>query len=369
MKKLHRHAMNLVKKADSFFEAKSINKALCLYAAACNIEKYVAYSLDKNQSSEPARSILFLSAASLAWRSKKYETAERLIFEGLSGFPLRQTKLDLLRLHDDVNSKIDFSNAVLNDNVIVATFKGEDIPYGMIPVGKINTFMNNFSSIFFRTRDRLLEKAYSTIKHAKSKSRQFESYVLAPEAGSFKFKMQFKSSDPRLPLLPDNQITQSKILDEILFNVSLFNDEKFEELKKEIKYPAYYTHFINTIKQIAPDGEKIRSISLTSKNKNVVFVKTLEEIKCLDIEYDSSNDGEASYGVEDITGLLSAASIKENEVRLQVRNRKPQIIKLSVKEGLDEIVRTYFGYNVIAKISFTDPRKTKGVLLSVTEPE
>lgn len=361
--------MNLVKKADSFFEAQDIDKALRLYAASSNIEKFIAYRLDKNQSSEPARSILFLSAASLAWRSKKYEAAERLIFEGLSGYPLHQTKLDLLRLHDDVSSKIDFSNAVLNDNVIVATFKGEDIPYGMIPSGKINTFMNNFSSIFYRTRDRLLEKAYSTAKYVKNKSRQFEPYVLAPEAGSFKFKMQFKSSDSQLPLLLNNQITQSKILDEILFNISLFNDEKFDELKKEIKYQAYYTHFVSTIKQIAPDGEKIRSISFASKNKNVVFIKTLDEIKCLDIDYDAPSDNEVSYGVEEITGLLNAASLKENEVRLQVRNRKPPTIKLTVKEGLDELVRTYFGYDVIAKISFTDPRKTKGLLLSVNEAE
>ncbi len=108
---------------------------------------------------------------------------------------------------------------------------------------------------------------------------------------------------------------------------------------------------------------------MSSKNKNVVFIKTLDEIKCLDIDYDAPSDDEVSYGVEEITGLLNAASLKENEVRLQVRNRKPQIIKLSVKEGLDEIVRTYFGYIVIAKISFTDPRKTKGLLLSVNEPE
>lgn len=99
LRKIHHHAMDLVRKADDMMKNNENSKALRFYAAASRIEEFVAARLENTEKSEPARSILYLSAASLAWRSGNDEKAKRLITDGLSGSPSPGIKADLKQLN------------------------------------------------------------------------------------------------------------------------------------------------------------------------------------------------------------------------------------------------------------------------------
>lgn len=87
IKELHDRAMNLAE--DAFHAQKSGREAdaIRLFTDALELEQEAANSLPLSEESEPTRSILFRSAASLAFNSKNYELADRLIARGLSGFP------------------------------------------------------------------------------------------------------------------------------------------------------------------------------------------------------------------------------------------------------------------------------------------
>jgi hypothetical protein len=82
----------LLKKENKFEEAE------LKFLEACKLEVKAASLIEKLPENEPSRSILFLSAASLAWRGEDFEFAEKLISEGMNGYPPEQVKNDLRQL-------------------------------------------------------------------------------------------------------------------------------------------------------------------------------------------------------------------------------------------------------------------------------
>lgn len=82
----------LLKKENKFKESKSI------FLDACNLEFKAASLVENLAENEPSRSILYLSAASLAWRGEDFKFAERLIAEAMNGYPPEQVKNDLRQL-------------------------------------------------------------------------------------------------------------------------------------------------------------------------------------------------------------------------------------------------------------------------------
>ncbi len=70
---------------------------------AFDLEKEAAFALISNFESEPTRSVLFRSAANLAYNLGQYEEAEKLIYQALSGRPHAEIKAELLSLKDSID--------------------------------------------------------------------------------------------------------------------------------------------------------------------------------------------------------------------------------------------------------------------------
>lgn len=366
MRNIHRHAMKLVRRADSLIENNAVDKALRLYAAACQIEHFVAASLIKQKESEPTRSILYLSAASLAWRCKSYEKAERLVYEGLSGFPSPRTKVDLQRLLDDIHCRVEFASAVKSyeEGTIYTKVNGRSIGHGKIPLHLFAKYSDCVSGLILRIQDRLFHKSYES---RNSRSKEYVDNLLIPNivalgSGSFKFHIQMMPASNQLSIV-HNGVTPAKIVNEFMENLSLFNDEKFDELHTTIGDEAYYTNFISLIKQIAPDGESVRTLSFSSKDKVIVFNKTSSDIKKLKVEMIGSQYVSVIPLISDVEGVLNAADMDKMKAVLKLSNRNK--ITLKVKNGLEDIARKYFGLHVTARVMFDDNNPKKGTLLSV----
>lgn len=96
--KLHEKAMQL---ADDAFLAKirkQDDEAISLLQQAANLEMEAANALSNTPDSEPSRSILYRSAASLAYDAEDYKLADRLIASGLAGFPPPEIERELKNL-------------------------------------------------------------------------------------------------------------------------------------------------------------------------------------------------------------------------------------------------------------------------------
>jgi putative colanic acid biosynthesis UDP-glucose lipid carrier transferase len=100
-KQLHRAAMSSLQQADEAVIQRDISLYKQKLSQALALETDAAMLLKDKITSEPTRSILFRSAASIAISCGEYKQAEKLVVEALRGEPPREIKYELLELFND----------------------------------------------------------------------------------------------------------------------------------------------------------------------------------------------------------------------------------------------------------------------------
>lgn len=103
IQELHTKAMELAEQADFQKMQGNAENASSLYAESLACEKDAAFCARDEHFGEPTESVLFRSAASLAYGLKQYREAERLICMGLAGNPPLEIAKELRSLYDQVS--------------------------------------------------------------------------------------------------------------------------------------------------------------------------------------------------------------------------------------------------------------------------
>ena len=116
IQELHTQAMELADKADVLKQKLMTEDANSLYAQSLKAEKEAAYAARKEHLGEPTESVLFRSAASLAYCLKDYREAERLICMGLAGEPPAEIADELRSLYNTVALDRSMSDLTTNDS-------------------------------------------------------------------------------------------------------------------------------------------------------------------------------------------------------------------------------------------------------------
>lgn len=102
VRELHDEAMRLSQLADLSRSAGKSGQALEFAREALRLEVEAANRIDRSPESEPTRSILFRSAASIALQARDQNLAERLVIEGLSGYPPPTVYQQLRDLYEEI---------------------------------------------------------------------------------------------------------------------------------------------------------------------------------------------------------------------------------------------------------------------------
>ena len=103
IQELHTKAMEIADQADLLKRQGKEKDALQMYKESLLAEREAAYLARRQQIGEPTESVLFRSAASLAYILKDYRESERLVCMGLSGNPPLEIAEELRSLYDTVN--------------------------------------------------------------------------------------------------------------------------------------------------------------------------------------------------------------------------------------------------------------------------
>jgi hypothetical protein len=128
---IHNEAIEQAKKANVCLENKEQDNYLTLIEKAYILEQEAAMELVLKTEAEPTRSVLFRSAANLAYLCGKYTEANRLIHFALTGSPFSELKEELLELQNKV---IPFLNIAPSVNEIVENAYLEYLKRGAINV-------------------------------------------------------------------------------------------------------------------------------------------------------------------------------------------------------------------------------------------
>lgn len=99
---LHEHAMDLAQDAFVAMRKGDADAGKHLLAGALALETLAASAFPAIPESEPTRSILYRSAATLAYKAQDYDQARQLIAFGLSGYPPIEIKEELEELNASI---------------------------------------------------------------------------------------------------------------------------------------------------------------------------------------------------------------------------------------------------------------------------
>jgi hypothetical protein len=104
IRSIHGRAMELMHTANQYLENRDKENYLLNTKAALELEQDAAFELLTKFDSEPTRSVLFRSAANLAYNLGDYILAEKLIYQALAGSPHQEIKAELLGLMERIET-------------------------------------------------------------------------------------------------------------------------------------------------------------------------------------------------------------------------------------------------------------------------
>ena len=106
VRELHNKAMELAQIAMVARHNREWEKADKLSRQAYEHESQAAALIPEKESNEPTRSILYRSAASLAFQCKEFSIAQKLVSKGLSGYPAPEVEQELKDLYEQTSKDI-----------------------------------------------------------------------------------------------------------------------------------------------------------------------------------------------------------------------------------------------------------------------
>ena len=356
-KEFHDRAM---KYADAAFLAKFKGHAdeAKRYFEKAFLEEKQAALIIASSDKEPTRSVLHRSAATLALHCGEVREAEKLVASALAGDPPEAIAEELREIFEEAQFErhLQLRGVTLADNELQVTFAGKAIRAGLALKRAVFTRVGDLEKLLNKTSERVSRQRLqvSNVRHS-----NYDLYISAPRAGSISFTLSFGMSEQNMfPELDDS----NNVIDEIIECIELLERQKHLELQQKIGDPEYFGNFVDLARKIAPDGEEITLVGLTSvrkgkEEKSVSFSRLREEIPESPPYDEGELTTELSASLETVTGILRYAdSLKnKNEVRLEVEDGRAW--KIIVAEGeMGTVVGqnwgrlvTVRGYRVLAK--------------------
>lgn len=342
---LHPQAMDLAESAFLYRNKGEMEMAKGLFLQALALEQQAASLLPAIRESEPSRSVLYRSAASLAYNACDYDTADRLVAYGLSGFPPPEVKAELKNLYEEINfmRHLEAKGIELTDDRWLMSLSGNATSYGRTLVDQLMTRMETVTVIFYRTVERLLGQAYRLSGGVdRDIKEKYGVYVSAFHPRSFAVEFQLGRPDPQLALFGESgerkAVDPAIVIDEVMSCFEILEGSEPHRLKERFDDEDYYTNFVALAKQIAPDGDAIKLVGfnhiVNGREKPVALRKNREQLKTT-IEPTELVEESKRKPMLPVTleGILTYANTpRSKRVSKKGRARKYGTVKLTVPE-------------------------------------
>lgn len=255
---VHEQAMDWADKARSARRDKDEDKYVRSMKTAFELEKKAALMI-QSEESEPTRSVLHRSAASLAYKCKMYREAEWLVSRALSGNPPKEIIGELRRLNRKVllELRLEEKQVSVSDQEFSMNLDGNQIIEGLAPVDLITHRITKLKKIFWNTIRQTNGMAFSS--SAQLKNQMYTLWVSAWEPSSIDVVLRLGvSGQMSLPNLGGFD----SIFHRVMTNFNLLNHGDYVPLQKQIGDNEYYCNFVALAKEIAPDGDDVVTVNL-----------------------------------------------------------------------------------------------------------
>lgn len=294
-------------------------RATELFLEALELETKAAALLSPTRETEPSRSILYRSAASLAFNGGDYETADRLIANGLTGFPPPEIRDELKDLYEDVNfmRHLRTKGMELSKDQWLMTLSGDAIFHGGAVVEHLLLRVERLTTMFYRTVERLLKMPYRTNGGVTKEIKDlYGLFINAFSPGSFAVVFQLGRPSQQLVLLPEfgqvKPVEPEVVIDEVFQCLKIYEGLEPATLRERFDDQVYYDNFVGLAKQISPDGEDVKLVGFTSirdgEERPVALRKSRQQLRDAQQLTRSQQDSTESTTKKTYRGILRYAN-------------------------------------------------------------
>ncbi len=351
---LHKASMECVDKALISRDEGDIEKATGHFLVAYQKEQEAASKFKYREESEPTRSILYRSAASLALECGRTRESERLVSMALAGNPPEEIAKELRDILENVHFQrhLELKGIKLQTDTFQFSMWGKNVGYGVALSEEFTGRVNDIEKLVYRTAERLLEKPYRDAGRKKKKlEEQLNLYISVPRAASF--AVTFKLGSSKQMELPGANLPE-EVIDELMDCFELFNKSKVIELNEKIEDDAYRRNFVALAKKIAPDGEDIEAVGFTrrrrGKEETTVLSTPKDRIEVgIPVSCEDKEPSRLEVESIEIQGTLKMADARK-ESFIDIVDRNGNDHKIMVPAGMmADIVRPMFDKEVFVK--------------------
>lgn len=368
VRQLHNEAMILAQEAKVLRDVGNAVESKALARHAFLLELEAVNLIPRALASEPTRSILCLSAGSLAKQADLFIDAERVINEGLSGFPHDRSRSDLYQLLEQVLSeKRQQGRAPAERSTrINLRLTGDAVGFGAIPTREVTSRITAAESILDRRSRMAQEQPWQSSGPPPRSIQVFDTYVHAFLPGSFEIDLELA---PRHNSQQALFITSEEIVESVVSGLMHVQDGNMEQLRLDFPHPAYLRHFVTQARELAPDGILVRAIAIQGASRLVEFTRPRSaidaprsnEVLNKTINKDVSQTATGKL----VAGDISTTGKNRDTVGVEDDNGNVQFFK--VTDGLEDLIRSSFGQRV--EVQIERPKRGKPVVVDVRKIE
>lgn len=279
----HHRAMAFAEEGQLLLDGGDQAAAQKAFRMAMELERKAAYAT--TASAEPDRSVLFRSAGSLALDCGEVRAAERLLAMGLAGDPPGEIADEIRDLLEQVHFRrhLDLRGLSLAADEIQMSIAGEAVGYGVASTDESMGRVRDFETLVLRTAERRLGHPYREGGSPKNELKNsFGVFLSVPRAASFAVTLKIGRPREQLEFWTDDE--GSSVIDEVLDLLEVVQDQDVDELARRIPERPYLLNFVALAKKLAPDGENVSLVGLTSRRpgrpiREVAMTRPRQELR------------------------------------------------------------------------------------------
>lgn len=333
---LHIRAMELAARAELARRTGEVATAHKLFEEAFENESEAASLV--NFETEPTRSILHRSAASLAIDCKRFLDAEKHIGLGLSGNAPEEIREELRDIYETItfHRHLELRGTKLGENKIQFSLAGSAVGFGMVSAGEYFPRVQTLDSLLIRTAERKRNVPFREKgRPAKSIIEDLSPYISVGQAASFSVTIRLGGPAIQKQLFS----TADDIVTDFIECIRIFSTNNRDELARRITDPAYFRNFVHQAKKLAPDGVRIKTVGFVTEKDGEQVKVALRGAPRQD--WETRKKSQNSKRIE-LQGTLTKAETQSRKDRniIGVEDASGKVHTVHVPKGLmSDIVR------------------------------
>ena len=343
---IHSEAMDLTYYALKARRRGDVNVALDLFAKALKLERA---ALDvMGDVGEPIYSTMYRSAATLALDCNDFRLAEKLASKALAGDPPPYLVWQLREVVERAKfgTHLDLVGVELGPEEIQLSVAGGAVGYGEVLYDDFMPRVDGTRKLINRVWDYEAGRGHAEQNGSPEVSHARLPLVMSvPREGSM--AVTLKIGTPRQPALPE-VLGTADVIAKSLDVIETVASSEDEELATAYPDETYRRNFVQLVKLIAPDGDRVTQVGFTTVRLGAERKLPLTTTKSELNRYSRPTSPEARE--ETITGrLLFADGMGKLGQSIKILQADGTECRIKVPAGMmDDIVRPLWNQEVIA---------------------